>query len=114
MVSVSGTVEVVSDREIYPNAPAVLVAVEARHPDAPELDQGQQSELKRILATTFPLPQPQSAQVITHAPPAEPLVTQQVAPRFATRDLTTAVTFNAQAVVVETTRHRSFEHLAEL
>jgi len=104
----------VPDREIYPNAPAVLVAVEARHPDAAELDAGQQSELKRLLTSTFPLPQTQSTQVISHAPPAEPVITQQVVPRFATRDLTTAVTFNTQAVVVETSQHRSFEHLSEL
>ena len=83
LVSVSDIVEVVPDREIYPNAPAVLVAVEARHPDAPELYPGQQSELERLLATTFPLPQPQSTQVISHAPPADPMVTRQVVPRFA-------------------------------
>lgn len=114
LVAPSGTVTVVPGREIYPNAPAVLVAIEVRHPEAAELDAGQLSELKRLLAYQFPLPQPITGSMITHVPPADPVVTERQMPRFATRDLTTAVTFNNQAVVVETTNHRSFEHLCGL
>jgi uncharacterized protein (TIGR04255 family) len=104
----------VSDREVYPNAVAVLVAVEARHPETELLSSGEQSEMKRLLASTFPLPQPLSVQTITATLPASPTVSEQLLPRYATRDQTTAVTFNTQAVVVETTRHANFEHLLEL
>jgi uncharacterized protein (TIGR04255 family) len=44
---------------------------------------------------------------------APPVLEQSVVPRFATRDQTTAVTFNAQAVAVETTKYETFEHFLE-
>ena len=48
----------VVERERYPNASVVLVTAELRHPDAPLLGPGEQSEMKRLLASNFPLPQP--------------------------------------------------------
>ncbi len=39
---------------------------------------------------------------------------EEQVPRFATRDQTTSVTYNVESVVVETTSHRTFEHLAGL
>jgi uncharacterized protein (TIGR04255 family) len=105
----------VTEREIYPNAPVVLVALEARHPDAALLDIGEQSEMKRLLSDVFPLPQPlESRSIAVSSPTAPPVITEEVVPRFATRDQTSAVTFNRQAVVVETTRHQGFGKLAEL
>jgi uncharacterized protein (TIGR04255 family) len=101
-------------REVYANAPVVLVAVEARHPVVQPITGGEQSELKRLIATSFPLPQPMQTRMITAPlPGGTPTLTDELIPRFATRDQTTAVTFNAESVVVETTSHRSFEHLAE-
>jgi uncharacterized protein (TIGR04255 family) len=41
-------------------------------------------------------------------------MTERLLPRFATRDQRTAVTFNTQAVIVETTDHQGFERLLEL
>ncbi len=105
---------IVAEREVYPNAPVVLVAMEARHPDAALLSPGEQSEMKRLLASSFPLPQPLQNTTITATPGAPPSIANEAAPRFATRDQTTAVTFGAQAVVVETTKHQTFEHLCEL
>lgn len=101
-------------REIYPNAPVVLVAVQARHPDAPPLTDGEQSELKRLVASRFPLPQPVQSQTITANLGAAPTITNQALPRFAARDQTTAVTFGPQAVTVETTSHKTFEELSKL
>lgn len=83
-------------REIYPNAPVVLVAVEARHPEVAPLTQGEQSELKRLLATRFPLPQPVQSRSITTSIGNAPTLTEQTIPRFASRDQTTAVTFGPQ------------------
>lgn len=101
-------------REIYPNAPVVLVAVEARHPEVAPLTQGEQSELKRLLAPRFPLPQPVQSRSITTSIGTAPTLTEQTIPRFASRDQTTAVTFGPQAIAVESTRHETFEQLAEL
>ncbi|MGH3220760.1 MAG: TIGR04255 family protein [Streptosporangiaceae bacterium] len=102
------------EREIYPNPPIVLVAVEARHPDAPLLSPGEQSEMKRLLASAFPLPQPLRNTRLQATPGAPTTIENEVVPRFATRDQTTAVTFGAQSVVLETTKHQTFEHLSAL
>jgi uncharacterized protein (TIGR04255 family) len=104
----------VVEREIYPNPPIVLVAVEARHPDAALLNPGERSEMKRLLASSFPLPQPLQNTRLTATGAAPPSIENEVVPRFATRDQTTAVTFGAQSVAVETTKHRRFEHLCDL
>lgn len=103
-----------SAREVYPNAPVVLVAVEARHPDVALLGPGEQSEVKRLLSSSFPLPQPARNTKVTANAGAPAEVIQETVPRFATRDQMTAVTFGAQAMVVETTRHQSFDHLCDL
>jgi uncharacterized protein (TIGR04255 family) len=104
----------VVDREIYPNAPVVLVAVEARHPESALLSPGEQGEIKRLLAATFPLPQPLQNTRVSATAGAPPTIENELIPRFATRDQTTAVTFGAQAVSVETTKHEGFDHLCDL
>jgi uncharacterized protein (TIGR04255 family) len=104
----------VVEREIYPNPPVVLVTVEARHPDTPLLSPGEQSEMKRLLTSNFPLPQPLQNTKFKATAGGPATVEQELVPRFATRDQTTAVTFGAQAVVVETTKHQEFERLREL
>lgn len=103
-----------SEHEVYPSAPVVLVALEARHPDAAPLTPGEQSEIKRLLASTFPLPQPAQNRTITQTNGGPPTVIDEVIPRFATRDQTTAVTYGTQAIAIESTRHQSFEHLSGL
>jgi len=103
-----------NSREIYAKPPVVLVAVEARHPDTSPLTDAHQSELKRLLAREFPLSQPQQSRTIVSTLGAPPTVTEATIPRFASRDQATAVTFGPQAVVVETTNHKSFEDLLGL
>ena len=102
------------EREIYPHAPVVLVTVEARHPEAPLLSPGEQSEMKRLVASSFALPQPLQNMRLKATAGAPASMEQEFVPRFATRDQTTAVMFGAQAVVVETTRHQTFERILEL
>jgi uncharacterized protein (TIGR04255 family) len=104
----------VVEREIYPNHPIVLVAVEARHPDAALLSPGERSEMKRLLGSSFPLPQPVQNTRLTATGTAPPTIENEVVPRFATRDQTTAVTFGTESVAVETTKHQRFEHLCDL
>jgi uncharacterized protein (TIGR04255 family) len=90
------------------------VAIEARYPDVAPLSEGEQGEMKRLLAAYFPLPQPIQMRTITATTGGPPTITEQAVPRFAARDQTTAVTVGPQAIVVETTKHQTFEHLAEL
>jgi uncharacterized protein (TIGR04255 family) len=104
------------EREIYPNAPVALVAVEARHTAAPAFTPEQESELKALLASEFPLSQPVPTLSFNFgtmgaAAPASPVVAP---PRFTNRDRTTAVTFGPQAVTIETTHHEHFGYLSEL
>jgi uncharacterized protein (TIGR04255 family) len=103
-----------AERERYPSAPVVLVAVEARHPDAAPLGPGEQSEMKRLLAPTFPLPQPAQRTRLTAVAGESPVISQELVPRFATRDQTASVTFGAQAVAVETTNYQGFERICDL
>lgn len=104
-----------SDREVYPNAPIVLVAVEVRHPTADLLNSAQQAKLKRKLAGHFPLSNPSVVTNVTVVGGAAPDMqhTTTTSPRFTTRDRTTSVTFHMDALVVETTRYGQFERLLE-
>ena len=70
--------------------------------------------MKRLLASSFPLPQPLQNTTLTATGAAPPTIENEVVPRFATRDQTTAVTFGAQSVAVETTKHQRFEHLRDV
>lgn len=103
-----------SEREIYHNAPVVLVAVEARHPETDTLSTAQQSQLASLLISRFPLPQPIQVQKVTGTIGGSSSVVEQKLPRYAGRDQMTSVTFSAEAVVVETTKHLHFEHLLDL
>jgi len=101
-------------REVYPNAPLVLVATEVRHPAAEPLNGQQQAALKRALAKEFPLSNPATITKVTQVVGGPPQVTQSTAPRFTSRDRTTSITYHAGALVLETTRYAHFERLTEL
>lgn len=105
---------VVPDRELYPNAPIVLVAAEVRHPAADVLSAAQHAVLKRALSEHLPLSNPAIVTNVTAVGGAPPQVQQTVSPRFTSRDRTTSVTFHTGALVVETTRYGQFERLMEL
>jgi uncharacterized protein (TIGR04255 family) len=108
-----------SEREAYPNAPLVLVALEVRHPMADPMSHAQRLELKRGLAAQLPIMRTgQLTQVTgvqaTGAPATPPEVRVEEFPRYFSRDNTMAVSVRAEAVVVETTRYLHWEHLREL
>jgi uncharacterized protein (TIGR04255 family) len=106
---------VVVSREIYPNAPAALVAVEIRHTTAAPLTTHSETAIKEAIAESFPLFQPLNAQGFALAfGMSMASAPQQPPPRFTNRDRTTAVTFGTQAIVVETTSHRDFASLNSL
>ena len=103
-----------TNREIYPNAPAALVAVEIRHPKSEALSEPQQSQIRDQLVSHFPIPQSIQIQEITGTLGGPSSAITQTHPRYATRDQMTSVTFSTEAIVVETTRHQNFEHLVDL
>ncbi len=110
----------VADREIYPNAPVVLVAVEVRHPPAGSLSQADRRTIKRRLAADLPVMRSGSLTQITAAvaPVAGSVAPSEVRleefPRYFSRDNTAAVSFRAESIVVETTRYVQWEHLRTL
>ena len=102
-------------REIYPHAPAALVAVEARHTAAAPLTPEQEQAVKILIADDFPLAQPIPTISFSFGPGSgASSVAQTAPPRFTNRTRTAAVTFGPQAVVVETTQHDSFAALSTL
>jgi uncharacterized protein (TIGR04255 family) len=110
----------VGDREIYPNAPVVLVALEIRHPTAGPLSPAQRLNLKRRLAARLPimrsgrLAQVTAAMQAGKTPVVAPELQVEEFPRYFSRDNTVAVSLQAEAVVVETTRYNRWEELRDL
>ena len=105
-----------SSREVYPNAPLVLVAAEIRHPDAGTLSDREKQQLKRALADELPVARPlnrPAGMVATIGPGVAATQFQPTpaisSPRFLSRDLVTSATFHADAVVIETTEYPGFE-----
>ena len=101
------------DREIYPNAPVVLVACEIRYPTADPLTRAQQRDFKAALAHRFPLMRSVTRERVTVVNGGPPEVTQETVPRFETRDRTSAVTPGPDALVVETTEYERYEVFRE-
>jgi uncharacterized protein (TIGR04255 family) len=107
------------EREIYPNAPLVLVALEVRHPTADLLTHAQRLEIKRRLAAHVPIMRTGQLTQVTAvqtagAPTAPPEVRIEEFPRYFSRDNTMAVSVRAEALVIETTRYLQWEQLRAL
>ncbi len=102
-------------REVYPNAPAALVAIEARHTASAPLTAEEEGQIKSLIVEAFPLSQPLPATfVVALGPPGPGQTMQQGPPRFTNRERTAAVTFAQQGILVETTKHETFAALNEL
>ncbi len=104
-----------SKREIYPNAPIVLVALEVRHSLGDPLDVRAVSKIATLLSDVLPLrSETQETSIVFtsgSAPePSQPAVVQ----RWTSRDKRTAMTVRPEAIVVETTDYERYESLREL
>lgn len=100
------------DKEIYPKAPIVLAALEVRHPAVEPLSQPDQNRMKRLLGNYVPILREATVvnvQGTVGAGPPE--VTIMTVPKFFSRDRTTAVTFRADAFVIETTKYVRYERM---
>jgi uncharacterized protein (TIGR04255 family) len=103
------------DREVYPNAPVVLVALELRHPTAEPLSRAAQVKMKQLLGRRLPLPrQATMTNIQATLGAVQPEVTTETAPQYVSRDRTMAVTFRSQAIIVETTRYARYERFRDV
>lgn len=107
------------EREVYPNAPVVLVALEVRHPTTDPLTAAQRNTIKRRLSGHVPIMRTGQLQQLTVAQPVGgPLVPPEPRaeefPRYFSRDNTAAVSVRAEAVIVETTRYVRWEQMRAL
>lgn len=103
-------------REVYPNAPVVLVALEIRHPTAEPLTGAQRNVIKRRLGPFAPIMRATRIQQMTFvtaagAPGAVAGDHSQEFPRYFSRDNTLAVSLRDDAIVLETTRYGRWEQL---
>lgn len=107
------------EREVYPNAPVVLVALEVRHPTTDQLTPAQRNKIKRRLSSHVPIMRTGQFQQLTvvqslGGPAVAPEMRAEEFPRYFSRDNTAAVSMRTEAVVVETTRYVRWEQLRAL
>lgn len=104
-----------SDYEVYPNAPVVLVAMEVRHPAAEELRPAERRELKRALATRVPIARSgQSIDFTVNVGGGDQSAKFEEFPRFVSRDNTLSVSYRREAIVVESSRYVGWEDFRRL
>jgi uncharacterized protein (TIGR04255 family) len=106
----------VQKREIYPNAPVVLVAFEVRHPDAGSLTKVQQRLIKQKLSKDLPIQRTGQLTRIEGVlgETSTPTLKVENFPKYFSRDSTTSASFRDTAVVIETTRYGSWDDLHSL
>jgi uncharacterized protein (TIGR04255 family) len=106
-----------SDYEVYPNAPVVLVAMEVRHPVAETLSPPERRELKRALARRVPIVRSGQSIELRVSVGVDQSTRVEEFPRFFSRDNTLSVSYRREAVVIESSRYvgwTDFRALAEL
>lgn len=106
------------DREIYPSAPIVLMAIEVRHPLCGPLERKQVTELSGWVKHLLPLPSEMNEVSFTvqaglEGPPAQQQVVSSF-PRWTSRDKRTALSVRPDSLVIETTDYGSYERMREL
>lgn len=108
----------VREREVYPNAPIVLMAVEVRHPSCELLEPKQVTQLSAHIRGSLPLPsETNEVSVVVQTSPNSLPVQQQVVstfPRWTSRDKRTALTIRQDSLVVETTDYGSYDRIRTL
>lgn len=107
------------ERELYPNAPVVLVALEVRHPTADNLTPAQRATIKRLISAHAPIMKAGQMQQVTMVQSGSdasvvPDVKIEEFPRYFSRDNTLAVSLRSEAIVIETTRYVGWSKLREV
>jgi uncharacterized protein (TIGR04255 family) len=107
----------VSEREVYPHAPIVLVAVEVRHSLCEPLDPSSLTKFSKQVVALLPLrSEVQRVSLAFQAGAGGAPLQQQVAafPRWSSRDKRTAVTARTDALVIESTNYQQYERLRDI
>lgn len=110
-----GIVRSMSEPDVYPNAPVVLVAVEVRHPTADALTPAENRAMKSRLSEHLPIErsgQQVSVQLLAGAPVST--ATTEHFPRYVNRDMTLSVSIRREAVVIEASRYPGWEEFRAL
>lgn len=106
------------EREIYLNAPIVLMAVEVRHSLCEPLERRQVTQLSQSVSELLPLPgEVNEVSFTLQAVPNGQRVQQQAistVPRWSSRDKRTALTMRQDSLVIETTDYGSYDRVREL
>jgi len=106
--------QTVTEREVYPNAPIVLVAVEVRHSLCEPLGPSGLSRINSALADHLPLRAEVQNLTLAFQAGSAPQAQSGTFPRWSSRDKRTAVTIRTDALMVETTDYRQYEKLREI
>lgn len=108
-----------SRREVYPNAPIVLAAIEVRHPADRPLGHSHLTSLSTSVGEVLPLPDEEAAMVTfefqtgsDHQPVHKRTVTR--VPRWTDRERRTALTVRPDGLVIETSRYRDYGQIRDL
>ena len=106
------------EREVYPNAPIVLMVAEVRHTPCEPLERKQVNQLSTFVRDALPLPgeiNEVSVEFLA-GPGSAPTHQQTVAalPRWTTRDRRTALTVRQNSLTIETTQYGSYERVRAL
>ncbi|MGN6251202.1 MAG: TIGR04255 family protein [Marmoricola sp.] len=102
------------EREVYPNAPIVLVAVEVRHSLCEPLGPSGLSRINAALADHLPLRSEVQNLTLAFQAGGAPQAQGGTFPRWSSRDKRTAVTVRTDALMVETTDYLHYEKTREL
>lgn len=108
----------VREREIYPSAPIVLMAIEVRHPRCERLDRKQIADVSARVGHLLPLPGEMNEVLTTvqagfDGPPIQHQVGHSF-PRWTSRNKRTALSFRPDSFVIETTEYGSYDRMREL
>ena len=106
----AGSMSWVREREIYPSAPIVLMAIEVRHSLCEALDRKQVAEVSAQVGHLLPLPSEMhevsvtavSAQTDPDGPPTQHQIINSF-PRWTSRDKRTALSIRPDSLAIETT-----------
>lgn len=108
------TVDRVSEGDVYANAPVALVALEVRHPSAGQLSTADRTTMKRLLGKRLPILRSGQVTNFQAVSGEAPRVSIEQFPKYFSRSNTTAASIRDTSIVVETTRHRSWEEMRSL
>lgn len=102
------------EREVYPYAPIVLVAVEVRHSLCEPLGPSGLSRINRALANHLPLRSEVQNLTLAFQAGSSPQAQGGTFPRWSSRDKRSAVTVRTDALMVETTDYHQYEKVREI